>query len=465
MILRFLGGAQEVGRSCIYVETKNTRFLFDAGIMVGQTEGKEGGIEKKGDIYPRVESIDELEALILSHAHLDHSGYVPRLVKDLKVPFYATPPTQDISEKLWIDHIRLSKNESKATNGSDDESTLYELNDVHFVRKYAQDIRYRVKTKIGRGEEKDEFWLYRAGHILGSSMIGLRVGGPGGKILLYTSDINTRHTRTLHQLDLNLPPINYLIVESTYGAPWDQHPSLKKMEKEFLKAIKTTIDEGGKVIIPVFAVGRAQEVMLTIEAYISSKYLQEVPVFIDGMIRKINKIYTLYWEWLRPEIQKSIRYTGKNPFKSNIFRTVTDRDEPLKEGEPCIITTTSGMLEGGPVIHYLEHLASDPKNLIALTGYQVQGSRGRSLMDGKKTIQLPSGETVKIESEVKFFDFSAHADQGGLLRFISSLKNLEQVYIVHGEGNKPKLLAEKIEEISGAEVFVPGICDQFDTKR
>ncbi len=465
MIISFLGGAHEVGRSCIHVETKNSCLLFDAGIMVGQSEGKEGEIGKKSAIYPRVEGIEELEALILTHAHLDHSGYVPRLIKDLKTPFYATPPTQDIAEKLWIDHIRLSKKENHTTNDTDEESTTYRLNDVHFVRKYAQDIRYRVKTKIGRGDEKDEFWLYRSGHILGSSMIGLRVGGPGGKMLLYTSDINTRHTRTLHLVDHNLPPINYLIIESTYGAPWDQHPSLKKMEKEFLDAIKTTIDKGGKVIIPVFAVGRAQDVMLTIEAYMSSKYLQEVPVFIDGMIRKINKIYTLFWEWLRPEIQKSIRYTGKNPFKSSIFRTVTDRDEPLKEGEPCIIITTSGMLEGGPVIHYLEHLASDPKNLFGLTGYQVQGSRGRSLMDGEKDIQLPGGETVKFESEVKFFDFSAHADQGGLLRFISSLKNLEQVYVVHGEGNKPKFLAEKIEEITGAEVFVPEIGDQFETKR
>lgn len=436
MRVTFLMNATEVGRASILLQEAKTKLVLDSGILPGAKPEQERIPKDPGPI----------QALILSHAHLDHSGYVPALLKKYKSKFIATPATQDLSEILWHDSLKIARQD-------DHSEPLFDTNDIQRVRKFAIDGRYRVFMPL-KGPNLG-VQLFSAGHILGSSMIRIKSKNSS---LLYTGDINTRHTRTLETADEHLPPIKTLIIESTYGGPEDKHHSLKKVEQDFISAIRDTILKNGKVIIAAYAVGRAQEAMLVLEAYMRSGTIPTVPVWIDGMISSINERYKLYWEWLRPEIQREIRYTQRSPLDAPIFHPVKNgktRKTLMKEKKPWIVVTTSGMLQGGPVIRYLKAFGKDDKNLICLTGYQAPETRGRALINGSRTLTLDD-EPYNVGAQVKQFDFSAHADQPGLLRFVSHLKGLKRVFVIHGENSKPQLLAKRIESlIDGVEASVP----------
>ncbi|MEM2109733.1 MAG: MBL fold metallo-hydrolase, partial [Candidatus Odinarchaeota archaeon] len=285
----FLGGAKQVGRSSFLVSSKKGCFLFDSGVNL--SEGEEGK-------YP-LESPDKPDYILLSHAHLDHSGYVPAMLGKYGCKLLTTPPTQDITEILSTDNLKIAKESG--------ETVPYTMNDIMLIRKNSFDVNFRVKYKL---KNDVTVTFYNAGHIIGSSMIKLTLGD---KTIFYTGDISTRHTRTLDMADLKAEGGDIVIMESTYGGPEDKHPSTQKTERKFVSDINQTIKNGGKVLIPVFAVGRAQEVMITIDDYMRSGELAPAPVFIDGLIIRINELYKLFWEWLKPEIQKRIRYTRQSP--------------------------------------------------------------------------------------------------------------------------------------------------------
>ncbi len=437
MNITFQGGAQEVGRSCIFVESKDTKLVLDAGVHLGASdEGR----------YP-LPLPDTPDAVILTHAHLDHSGYAPALIKRYKCPIYATPVTQDMTELLVFDYLRLSRAH---------EESPYEAEDVQAMRSHAVDVRFRVPLDVSNAQ----MILYRSGHLLGSAMVWLEIDG---HTVLYTGDVNARHTRTLHQADSTLPT-ETVIIESTYGDPNDRLPNLKKTEKEFALAVKNTLKRQGKVIIPAFAAGRAQQAMLSIEAYMRSGFLPEVPVYIDGMVRKMNEIYKLYWLYLRPEIRRQIRYTKRSPWESEIFHEVTssERDEFINTKQPAIVITTSGMVQGGPVIRYLKELGDDERNLICLTGYMVKGTRGRQLQEGERVLEIDD-EKVEINAKVYHFEFSAHADQAGLMRILSEIEGLKRVIVVHGEKEKAFAFSKRVQELKeGVETFVPRVGETIE---
>ncbi|MBS7287259.1 MAG: MBL fold metallo-hydrolase [Candidatus Freyarchaeota archaeon] len=422
----FLGGARQVGRSCVLVKSGGRNIMLDAGVAIGVNE----------DTFP-LEPPDPPDVLLLTHAHLDHAGYAPHVVSKYRTPMIGTPPTQDLSETLNIDYLKLKK-----------EAAPYTFADVMNVRKHAVDMLYKQPMHLGGGVEAV---LLRAGHILGSAMVRLKVEN---HVILYTGDICARNTRTQTMVDLSMSDADTVIIESTYSSPSDQHQSLQKTERDFALAVAETLKEGGVVLVPVFAVGRAQEVMLCLEAYIRSGVIPEAPVFIDGMIRKVNIIYRMYWEHLSDPIKKQIRYTKQNPLESDVFIDVEERKDLAKMKEPMVIISTSGMLEGGPIIYYLKNFGGDPRNLICLTGYQVPGTRGRMLYDGVRELEL-DGERVRIEAKVGFFEFSAHADYPGLLRFLSAFRNLERVFCVHGEEKKTLNFCERLESIRKAEAYAP----------
>ncbi|MFQ6124058.1 MAG: MBL fold metallo-hydrolase [Candidatus Heimdallarchaeota archaeon] len=430
--------ATEVGRASILLQEAKTKLVLDSGILPGAKPEQERVPKDPGPIH----------ALILSHAHLDHSGFVPALLKKHKCKFIATPATQDLSEILWHDSLKIARQDN-------DSEPLYEANDIQHARKFTVDGRYRVHMPL-KGTSLG-VQLFSAGHILGSSMIYVKSKNSS---VLYTGDINTRHTRTLETADENLPSVKTLIIESTYGGPKDKHPSLKKVEQDFISAIRKTLRNNGKVIIAAYAVGRAQEAMLVLEAYMRSGALPNVPVWIDGMISSVNERYKLYWEWLRPEIQREIRYTQRSPLDAPIFHPVDNgrtRKTLLQDKghSPFIVVTTSGMLQGGPVLQYLNEFGSDDKNLICLTGYQAPETRGRALTNGNRTITLDD-EPFDVKAQVQQFEFSAHADQPGLLRFVSRLKGLEKVFVIHGENLKPQLLVKRIENLmDGVDALAP----------
>ncbi len=428
--LRFLGAAREVGRSSLELYYRGTRLILDSGVSLGAPIEERFPLEAEGPV----------DALLLTHAHLDHSGYTPKQVRDNDCPIYATPPTRDISEILLIDYLNLYPK---------DVDKPFEHRDIMALRRKEKLVQYYAPFQIG----DVEVIPFSAGHVLGSVMFLIKT--EKGNIL-YTGDINTAGTRTLRGADTNLPEVNYLIIESTYGGNGDIHPSRKKVEKQFIENIKQTLASGGVVIIPAFALGRAQEVILTLIHYLESGALPEVPIFVDGMIREVSRIYSLYWSWLRPELQRRVRQSKKSLFEHKAIEEVRNRDEILELTEPFIVVTTSGMLQGGPVLIYLKRFGGDRRNLIYLTGYQVKGTRGRMLLDGIKEIPLQDDEKLIVEARVEFADFSAHSDQSGLISFISKLKGVREVILVHGEHSKMLDLRQKLYK-RGIPTFIPSL--------
>ncbi len=430
LYVRFLGAAKEVGRSSVEVYYKGTRLVVDSGVNLGASREDRFPLDPEGPI----------DAVLLTHAHLDHSGYTPKLVKENDCPIYATPPTRDVSEILLIDYLNLYPK---------DEAKPFEHRDIMTLRKKEKLVQYYAPFQVG----DLEVIPFSAGHVLGSVMFLIKTDYGN---ILYTGDINTAGTRTLRGADTNLPEVNYLIIESTYGGNQDIHPSRKKVEKQFVENIRETLLSGGVVIIPAFALGRAQEVILTLIHYLESGKLPEVPIFVDGMIREVSKIYSLYWSWLRPELQRRVRQSKRSLFDHKAIEEVKNRDEILELTEPFIVVTTSGMLQGGPVLVYLKRFGGDRRNLIYLTGYQVKGTRGRMLLDGVREIPLSEDEKIIVEARVEFADFSAHSDQSGLLGFISKLKGLKEVMLVHGEYSKMLDLREKLRK-KGIPTFIPSL--------
>ena len=428
MDISFLGGAREVGRSCFLVEgMQNT--LLDCGIKLEETEE-----------YPLIEGgeIRELDRVVVSHAHLDHSGYAPALyAAGYRGPVLVTKPTRDLMQLLLADYLRI--NEKFAP---------YSEQDVTRLLKHAQILEYNESS----GKERGQVRFQEAGHILGSAITELW----DEKKIVYTGDINTRSSRLLEGAATGLEA-EVLIIESTYGSKGDRHVSSREAGQILVSSIKESIARGGKVIVPTFAIGRGQEILFTLESYIRSGGLQNVPVYLDGMINKALRIYRHNAVYLKREVQRRILTSDDDPFKSQYYFVpkTKDRSDVLGQ-EKAIILATSGMLNGGPVLTYLERLAGDKKNKMILVGYQAEGTRGRALLEGAEEIDL-DGKTVGINMKIDQAPFSAHSDYQELLTFVKSVKGLETVFVVHGEDRKPFELAQGIEDVlkHKADVVVP----------
>lgn len=403
---------------------------MDAGIKLGET-----------DEYPLISDseVRKLRRIAISHTHLDHVGYLPHMYsRGCRAEIYSTKPTHDLTQLLLADYQRINR------------GMKFSNNDIVKAMRMWKMVEYG--EVVG---DKLQFSFHKSGHILGSAMVLVR----GGSSLLFTSDVNDRETRLLEEGERNIVAEN-MIVESTYGAPTDQHPSLKNASKMLCDSINRTVKKGGKVLIPSFAVGRAQEILFILENYMSSGVLERVPIFVDGMILKANRIYRQNVIYCRDEIQKRILMSDDDPFKSKFFQTprTKDRSDVLKEGS-AIIVSTSGMLTGGPVLRYLEALAGDPNNLLVLVGYQAEGTLGRKLLDGERKVEL-NGKEIEIKMGVEQAHFSAHADFKGLLEIVKSIRKLKRVFVIHGEGEKPKLFGEAVARM-GYEVIIPRNTESF----
>jgi len=295
--------------------------------------------------------------------------------------------------------------------------------------------------------------FHNAGHILGSAVVSVR----GAKRLLYTADLNLRETMLLAPAKKGLAA-DVLITESTYGGKADSIEPVKVARAKFIETINRTLKKGGKVLVPSFAVGRGQEVLFILESYMRSGALEKVPVFVDGMILKANRIYRQNVIYCKDEVQKRILMSEEDPFKSPLFREPSkSRSEVYRPG-PAIIVTTSGMMTGGPVIDYFKRLAGEPRNKLVLVGYQAAGTLGRKVLEGEKEVEFAE-ELVRVKMDVENVSFSAHADHSQLVEFARSVKGLKKIFIIHGEGSKPKELAEDLER--DYEVIIPKNGDSF----
>ncbi len=410
----FYGGAGEVGRSCIVITTEKAKIMLDAGVKPGETNE-----------FPEIPSheLKDIDAVLITHAHLDHCCFTPHLfARGYNGFIYTTKPTMELLNVQVSDYMRLSMPQEIKKEHLDKMSKRFKV------------IEYRQPFSIK--DVKVEF--INAGHLVGSCLIRLT---HKGKSVLYTGDINLQETKLLEGADLNNLEAETLIMESTYGGKGDIFQSEKDMARSMVKSINDTLLQGGKVLIPSFGVGRAQEVLLFLDDFMNSGKLPKVPIYVDGMIGKVLRIHRHNVIYCRKEIQSRILMSDYDPFKSDNFKIVEKPDrQSITDGQACIIVTTSGMLTGGPVVFYLKRLARDPKNKLMLIGYQVEGTPGRELLDGHKEIDFHDSR-LRVNMKVELYHMSAHADRRHLEMIPKRVKGIKRIFIVHGEARKSEELA------------------------
>jgi uncharacterized protein len=448
--IKTLGSFQEVGRSCLLVETAESKVLLDCGIHPGS--------RNSWDAYPRLDWADvspgDIDAIVISHSHLDHMGFLPAMYKyGYSGPVYCTEPTLPLMTLLQNDFVKIAQIEGGRL--------IYEQKDIRDVIQHAITLPYGMVTDIS---PDIKLVFNNAGHILGSATVHLHIG-EGAHNIVYTGDYKYGRTQLFDSATWNYPRVETLITESTYGAKEDIMPVREEVEMNFVNAINGTLRQGGKVLIPIPAVGRAQEILLVIDQYMKSKLLVEAPVFIEGMISEATAIHVSYAEYLSRELRAKILDEGVNPFKSEYFTEVehpSDREEAYREG-PAIIMATSGMLEGGPVLDYFEHIAPSEKNKILFVSYQVQGTIGRRVLDGGSQASLmeQNGKIniVDVKCAVqKVEGFSGHSDYNQIIRFVGKVRpKLQLVLVNHGEKRKTENLAYAIQRIYRIPAIHPAV--------
>jgi len=446
--LTYLGGARQVGRSCLLLQTPNSKILLDCGINPAFTDGTERfpylNVSEIGDL-------NSIDAIIVSHAHTDHFALTPYLYKmGYKGPIYMTAPTRDIGSLLALDFIGVAYKKA--------ESPLYKGEDIKEMVRHSICLDYGEVTDI---TPDIRITFYNAGHVLGSAQVHINIGN-GLHNFVYGGDMKYGKSRLLDSAENHFPRVESLMLESTYGGKDNILPPRRDAEQVFIDLAKKTIDRGGKILLPELGLGHAQETMLRIEEAIYRGELPKVPVYVDGMIWDINAIHTAYPDFLSSSVRSQI-LQDNNPFLSDIFKRVgspAERKQVL-EGGPCIIIATSGMLVGGASVEYFANLADNPKNLLVFGCFQGAGSLGRQIQEGNKEIFLGkdySGESsIKVNFEVQTINgLSAHSGRNELMQYISRMvPKPKKVIISHGEIGRCLDLASSIYRMHKIETVVP----------
>lgn len=392
--ITFLGASREVGRSAFILET-DKKFLLDYGIKI---------FDKSGQPQYPDEFHENLDLMILSHAHLDHSGYIPYLYTFSKIKWMATPPTRDLVELLLADSMKIMGDKLP-------------YDQTHYMKTLKYWIPAMYNQTMGMG--KTDFKMVDAGHIAGAAMVEFKYQG---RKMLYTGDYKKEPTSMHAGIDYN-EEVDVLLIDSTYATR--EHPNRDETEKKLAAEIKETIKDDGTVLLPAFALGRSQELIRVIR-----KYNKKVPIFLDGMGKEITKIYQKHGSYIR----------DPNGFKKDVG-TITmvqgPEDRIAATKEPGVIISSAGMLEGGPALRYMLNLNPDSK--IIFTGYNVEGTNGwRLINDGEIKID---GNLLTVDIPVTYFDLSAHAGRKDVLELIKTT-NPEKVVSIHGDSTE--IFAEEL---------------------
>ena len=445
--ISYLGSGRQVGRSCLFLQTSESRVLMDCGVDVASEQ----------EPYPYLEApefnINDLDAVILSHAHVDHCGFLPYLFKyGYKGPVYCTEPTRDISALMLLDYVKIQKTEGK--------EPIFGTEEIKEMVKHTITLEYDEVTDI---TPDVRITLYNAGHILGSAMVHLHVGN-GLHNILYTADQKYGKTMLLDPAVTIFPRLETLLLESTYGGKDNLGQDKQTSDEDLKRIVHETIKRGGKVLIPTLGVGRSQEIMLVIENMVRMGVMEKIPIFIDGLIWDVTAIHTAYPEFLNNLIRKLIFHKDQNPFLSDMFKRVGSQEERrqiIEETGPCVILATSGMLQGGPSVEYLRHLADNPKNSMVFVNYQGEGSLGRRIQRGEREYNVGNGngknEIVQIKLEVHTVEgFSGHSNRTQLINFVAKCEPRPKKIIVnHGESSRCLDLASSLHKNFRVETLAP----------
>ncbi|MCF2138936.1 MAG: MBL fold metallo-hydrolase [Candidatus Lokiarchaeota archaeon] len=427
--LRFLGACREVGRSGILIESEESgdRILLDYGIKSDHTT-----------IFPEHVSGRDLSAIVLSHSHIDHCGGIPLFYISGSVPLYCTELTYKVSEILLNDMLRINQ-----------QYLPFGRREIKKMHQYVQYLSYKKHKKIGKNS-----WitLYNAGHIPGSAMILVEMDG---KRILYTGDFNLIQTQLLNPVNLSeIPPIDALIIESTYGLT--SHPAREETEDELVSKVNEIVSNGGIALIPAFGVARSQEILMVLNKHNHIDY----KITVDGMARAIISQYSNYPSMFRNF--EELIHAFKSAHIINQYRKKIERSNAASNSG--VIIAPSGMLKGGTARYYAENIINDPKNAIFLVSYQVENTPGQILLDTNKYQLNEHEKMIDIVAKVFHLDFSSHSGQTELLQFIDGIKFINQnqrdVFCVHGDEETLLGFAKEVEN-HGCNVYCPYINQKY----
>ncbi len=413
MKVKVLGSSHEVGRSGFLVNGNGTNFLLDYGVLFGKR-----GMPPQYPLHVKPKDVD---SVIITHAHLDHSGNVPSLYVSGNTNVYATPPTFDLSQLLIEDMLKIEKSFQQ-----------FDLPAVNNMMRNAKEIGYRQKIT----RENASFELRESGHVLGGSAVLVE---SEKKRLFYTSDFNPRGSRMLREADSDIGEIDLLITESTYSQT--EQMQRKKAEEGLIEFAYEVIDQKGVLFIPSFSVERSQEIACVLK---NAKFKHKI--IMDGMALKVNEIMFRYPEYLRDPKVFADSINETTPIRNH-----HERKRSLEE--PCVVISPAGMLVGGNAVYYLQQLAFNNKNGIALVSYQGEGTPGRKLLDTGKV--STRGRDMKALAQVKQFEFSGHGDKNDLFEFVKNIKGDPKVLTVHGDSDSCIKFAEEIKEKIGFDAYAP----------
>ena len=414
-----MGAANEVGRSGFLVNCNGTNLLLDYGVLFGRR-----GTPPQ---YPIHVKPKDLDAIIITHAHLDHSGNVPSLFVSGNTDVYATPPTFDLSKLLIEDMLKIEKN-----------SHPFDLPEVNNMMKNSKEIGFGQKITKGNAI----FELRESGHVIGGSTVLVE---SEKKRLFYTGDIKTNGSRMLREMDLEIGEIDLLITESTY-AKTEQKPR-RESESQLIEFANEVMDRKGILFIPSFSVERSQEIACILR---NANFKHRI--IMDGMALKVNEIMFRHPEYLRDPRMFSDAIKNAT--------AITDHAERKRAmNEPCVVISPAGMLVGGNAVFYLQQLSFDSKNGIALVSYQGDGTPGKKLLETGKV--STRGKDLNVIAEVKQFEFSGHADRNELFDMIKKIKGNPKVCTVHGDSESCDMFAREIHEKFGLETYAPAVNDEI----
>jgi putative mRNA 3-end processing factor len=412
MRLTALGGAKEVGRSAFVLETNNKKFLLDYGIK----------IEGKTQEYPM--EAPEVNGILLSHAHLDHTGYIPSYFKTKLTKIYTTRPSSEISWILWEDYVKVCIKNNKEPK--------YNVDNIKDAQENIVPVLFGETLNV----DGVNITYLDAGHIPGSAMIKIE----GEKTVLYTGDIKLSDTLLMKGASLDDVECDVLIMESTYGDR--DHPDREKIEREFVEKVREIIENKGFAVLPVFAVGRTQEIAMVLYKY---RHILNADIYLDGMGRAVSKIVLRYKDYIRDA------HMLKRALENTYWVKRQDERKAIVKGEPSIILATAGMLQGGPIIYYLLNLRNDEKSAVIFTGFQAEDTPGKRVLE--EGILEVGEEEYPLKMQIYQYDFSAHSGQSELIKLVEKA-NPEKVVLVHGEPENINILKSKLEE-KGFNVLVP----------
>jgi putative mRNA 3-end processing factor len=416
MKIRFLGGAREVGRAAVAVKSETNQLLMDYGVMLDNEPG-----------FPMHIPPKEVDAIILTHSHLDHSGGIPLFHIQEKKPVYGTQLTFDLAKPLISDFIHLSGY-----------YLSFEYLELQTMLRSTTHLDFRKEETIG----DMKFQLMNSGHLPGGAQALIE---SDGKRIVYTSDYNSRETRLLPRADRDYGDLDAIIMESTYAD--EVHPNREELEKEFMESVNDIMENGGTALIPAFSVGRSQEIACVLAA---NHF--EYPIAMDGMAREANRIMMNHPAFMRdPKL-------FMDALHSAVWVEGWKDRRKIAKKQGAIISP-AGMLKGGPAAFYIQKVGKKSQNAVFLVGYQIPGTPGRELLDEGKCVI--DGKVQKVKAQVKRFDFSSHSGANDLKKAVKDLEGNPVVYVVHGEEKNCEMFVEWIKTEVGLEAVAPKTGDSF----